>query len=337
VSWVSLHEFFLLKLFGRSLVSHSLASWTGLLNHARLDWDDEVLSLSGIRREQLSPLAGTKDFLSGLNQEYRERWPALARVPFFAAWGDGATANVGSGCIDETLVAATIGTSGALRVVLAQPNSIPQGLWLYRVDAHRSLLGGSLNNGGNVFAYLNRTLQLPDVVDLESKLAALQPDAHGLTVLPFFAGERSPGYQSQARAAVIGLSLDTPPVEIVRAALEAVAYRLALIYTRLREAIPRPREIIASGAALLSSPAWAQILADVLGEPITLSEEQEVSARGAAVLALEALGAVESVSELAPTLGNTIAPNPAHHEIYRRAVERQSRLYDLLIGARAEV
>ncbi len=330
--WLSLHEFLLLRLFGRSVVSHSLASWTGMLNRVTLDWDDELLALVGVRREQLSPLVSAKESLRDLQQTYERRWPALAGVPFFPAIGDGATANLGSGCTDPQHVAITIGTSGAMRVVMPDTPDfrIPRGLWLYRVDERRGLLGGSLNNGGNVYAYLCRALQLPE--NEARELEAMPPDAHGLTVLPFFAGERSTGYHGEARATISGLSLDTSPLDILRACFEAIAYRVAAIYELLRAAVPPPEGIIASGSALLNSHAWVQILADVLGQPVTASGEEEASARGAALLALEALGAIHDVADLPPALGRTFVPDAENCKIYARARERQERLYAMLIG-----
>jgi gluconokinase len=209
---------------------------------------------------------------------------------------------------------------------------IPSGLWLYQVDERRSLLGGSLNNGGNVLPYLRRILQLPEPEAEDRELSKLEPDAHGLTVLPFFAGERSPGYRGDARAAIVGLSLETRPVEILRATFEAIAYRVAAIFDLILSAIPAPREIIASGSALLHSPVWVQILADVLGRAITVSGEEEASARGAALLALEAVGMIQDAGELAPAFGRTFFPDNAHHEVYLRARERQRRLYSLLVA-----
>ncbi|MEZ4735178.1 MAG: hypothetical protein R3E79_49415 [Caldilineaceae bacterium] len=87
----------------------------------------------------------------------------------------------------------TIGTTGAMRVVV-DPNldQVPDGLWLYRVSGKQGLLGGATTEGGNLFAWLRETLQLPPMAQLEKELAAREPAAHGLTVLPFVAGERAP-------------------------------------------------------------------------------------------------------------------------------------------------
>lgn len=333
--WLSLHEFFLLRLFGRCVVSHSLASWTGLFNRQALDWDDEVMDLVGVSRQQMSPVAPISKSLTGLSSSYRERWPVLAEAGFFPAIGDGAAANIGSGCADQNRVAVTVGTSGAVRVVIPGDASnfpIPNGLWLYSVDERRGVLGGSLNNGGNVFAYLRDTLRLPEDGIQERDLAALEPDTHGLTVLPFFAGERSPGYHGGARAAIVGLNLKTSPVEILRATFEALAYRIAAIFSLMRESILAPREIIASGSALLHSPTWVQIIADVLGQAVTMSGEEQATARGAALLALEAEGTIRDAGEPANVFGKVFQPDRSRHEVYRSAMKRQEQLYSLLIA-----
>ncbi|MGB8649008.1 MAG: gluconokinase [Anaerolineae bacterium] len=331
--WLSLHEFLLLRLFGRSVVSHSLASWTGLMNRMTRTWDAELLEMVGVRPAQLSPLAAAQASLAGLLPDYATRWPRLAEIPFFPAIGDGATANVGSGCTDVTALSITIGTSGAMRVALPAdpPPGLPRGLWVYTVDERRALLGGSLNNGGNVYAYLQRTCQLPEPQAAEQELAPLPPDGHGLTVLPFFAGERSTGYHGNARAAIVGLSLDSSPIQILQATLEAIALRIAAIYQLVQGSLAPAHAIVASGSALIHSPAWVQIIAHVLGRPVTISGEAEASARGAAVLGLESLGVIGDLGQFPAAMGATLNPDPAHHEVYLRARERQERLYQLLV------
>lgn len=225
-----------------------------------------------------------------------------------------------------------VGTSGAMRVCLtAESVAIPEGLWCYRVDGRRLLLGGSLSNGGSVYAWLTDTLRLPPAEEVERELGAMSPDAHGLTVLPFLAGERSVGWVASARAAVVGLSLATRPIDVLRAGLETVAYRFALIHGQLREACPDVREVIATGGALLASPAWTAIMADALGVPLTPSTEAEGSSRGAALLASEALGLIPSLEAVPAGTGPAIPPDPGRHARYRAGLARHRALYDLLI------
>ncbi|HEV7472662.1 MAG TPA: FGGY-family carbohydrate kinase, partial [Pyrinomonadaceae bacterium] len=148
-----------------------------------------------------------------------------------------------------------------------------------------------------------------------------------LTILPFWAGERSTGWNPDARGTIFGLSLQTRPVEILRAAMEAIAYRFALIASALEPFAPGAR-LIASGHALRSSPTWVQILADVLGRQVAVSELSEASMRGAALLALEAAGKIRSIEEFSVPVEMVFEPNASHHEVYRKAIDRQQQLYE---------
>jgi gluconokinase len=250
-----------------------------------------------------------------------------ARLSF--AVGDGAANNIGAGCSSIDKVALMIGTSGAMRVCFEgkPPARVPPELWCYRADRKRVLVGGALSDGGGLFDWIRQSL-LPDenFKTIESELELLPPDAHRLTILPFWAGERSTGWNPDARGTVFGVSLQTRPIEILRAAMEAIAYRFALIAGALEPFAPGA-SLFASGHALRSSPTWVQILADVLGRRVLVSELSEASMRGAALLALEAAGKIRSIEEFSAPVEVVFEPNMSHHAVYREAIERQQRLY----------
>lgn len=329
--WISLGEYMHMQIFGEAAVSYSVASWTGLLHRRRLEWDQDLLAALPVSADALSPLTDIDAPQRGLQTPFAKRWPALADVPWFPAVGDGAAANVGSGCVSDDTVALTIGTTSAMRTVTEQPPAhVPGALWCYRVDRRRSLLGGALSEGGGVYAWMADTLQLGSG-DVERALSDMEPAAHDLTVLPFWAGERSPGWNDSARATVHGLSFATTPLDILRAGLEAVAYRLALVYEKIAEELPETPTIVASGGALHNSRSWCQIIADVLGRPISLTHAEEASSRGAALLALEALGEISTVADAPAIRGATYEPNTAHYERYRDARARQQELYAALM------
>lgn len=247
---------------------------------------------------------------------------------------DGASANVGSGCVGPGRVALTVGTTCAMRAVLQrEPESLPAALWSYKVDRGHPLVGGALSEGGNVFAWLTGLLRLEEPPDLDQQLGKLPPDGHGLTVLPFLLGERSPGWRSDARAAIVGLRASTTPLEVLQAGMEAVAYRCGLVARALRPLLASDYQLIASGGALLRSPYWLQVFADVLDHPITASAEPEGTSRGTAILALKALGKIERLDAIPSALGETCFPDGTRAEIYRAAQERQAQLYRLLLDS----
>jgi len=323
--WGSFGEFLELSLFGDATTSVSMASGTGLLDQTRVRWDPEALAAAELEDRHLFPIAARTEARHGLRAPWAGRWPALRTASWFPAIGDGAASNIGSDCVDPARVALNVGTSAALRVVIRDSPTPPRGLWRYRVDRNRSVIGGATSEGGNVFAWCRRVLRLGDDDEVEAALATLAPDAHGLTVLPHLAGERSPGWRDGRHGAISGLRIDTTAVEITRAALEAVALRLAVVYGLLVPFASADHTVVASGGALGRSRTWTQIIADALGHPVTWSAQTEATSRGAALLALEALGVLPDLAAARKTLGETFTPDRAHHARFRDAIERQRR------------
>jgi gluconokinase len=272
---------------GSRETSASIASGTGLLDLTTNDWDAELLDALGLDAARL---------------------PTIGDVP---VWLDGVCSNLGAGCVGPDRAALMIGTSGALRILYETERPQPRdGLFMYRVDAARVCEGGALSDGGNLYAWLEDTL----VERGEAR------DDHGLTVLPFLGGERSTGWDPHQTGALLGLTFDTTPADIRRAALEGVGFRFAAI----ADLLPDVHEIVATGGALAKDPEWVQLLSDALARPVTLSAVAEASLRGAAVAVLQD-------PDDAP-LGDTFHPREERAEAYRWARERQDRLYEVLRG-----
>ena len=329
--WISFAEYLLQRLTGSSGVSVSMASGSGLLDIHTLEWDQALLEFLHLEPTQLGILTPLKNTSTST-----QRWPHLNHVPWLSAVGDGACSNLGAGCASPDRFALMIGTSGAERAVWSPPAhlsfSFPWGLWAYRVDERRVAMGGALNDGGSLLDWLRDSLQLPDLAASEAAVADMEPDAHGLTVLPLWGGERNPGWADDARGAIVGLRLSTPASNILRACLEAVALRFAMVDRLLLQALPQATQVIATGGALLHSPAWMQILADVLGRQVLASAEAEASSRGAALLGLEAVDALPfALEDMQPETTRCFEPVAEHTERYRLAAERQQRLYDALV------
>ena len=310
--------------FGRDMpTSLSVASWSGLLNTAQRAWHLEYARLL-VGETLLAKLPRVADYhaaQAGLRDGYAARWPQLRDCPFFLALGDGAAANVGSGAVDERHIALTIGTTSALRVVKSIER-VPRGLWRYLVSADMPLVGGATSEGGNVYQWVQEELGLGDDA-LKEPLARRQPDAHGLTVLPLLAGERSPGWQPNAAGTVHGIRRHTSKLDILQAHLEAVALRLSLIYDLLQadDAV-----VMAGGGALGASAVWARMIADAFDTPIHLLDEAEITARGVALMMRRRLDGVPLDAD-PPRISRVIQPDAERVQIMRAARERQIDLY----------
>lgn len=329
--WIGFAEYLCLQIFADPVASISMASATGLLNQKKCDWDWEFVSALGLARELLPEVREKIDV--PLSRKFIERWPALVGGKLRAILGDGAANNVGGGCSSAEKVALMVGTSGAMRVVIKgdPPERLAPSLWSYRIDERRVVIGGALSDGGGLYHWLTDTLAIGNRSKFERELEAMSPDGPGLTILPFWSGERSTGWTGDARGAILGLTQRTTPVEIVRAAMEAIAYRFALISLALKEVAPDAK-VIATGNALRSSPVWSQIIADVLGERVLIGGSPEASIRGAALLALEAVGKIGSIEEVIVPIERVLEPDMARHEIYKQGLARQEHYYRLLMS-----
>ncbi len=289
--WLSFADYVSFHLTGNVSTSISMASGTGIFDQRKCDWDSELLKYLKIRRSQLPSIGSRQVF--HLTSKFAKRWPRLKRARWFPAIGDGAADNVGSGCVTKNKAALMVGTSAAIRVAYRgePPARIPDGLWCYRIDRTRVIVGGALSDGGNLYELIKQRFQLPANADEIIRKRGTADDE--LVVLPFFFGERSTGYDDNARGAIIGLNAAHDGIDILRAAMEGVGFRLADIFERLKK-IARIDEIVASGGALRESPIWTQIIADILGRDLRVSDAKESSSKGAVLLALETVGKIRT-------------------------------------------
>jgi gluconokinase len=335
--WLSFSDFVSLRLFESDATSVSMASATGIFDIRRFAWDRKLTRYLRLKPAHL-PEITTPAMAFALVPKFRKRWPRLKEARWFPAVGDGAANNIGAGCVTKKRAGLMVGTSGAVRVAYrgSPPAGIPAGLWCYRVDRERVIIGGALSDGGGLYQWLKGILRLPDSdVRLEKRIAKRSPAAHGLTFLPFLAGERSTGYHESATGAIIGLRSANDAVDIVQAAMESVAYRFNEIFDQL-ETVCDVAEIVASGGALRGSSAWTQIIADVLGRELTVPDVHEASMRGAVLLALESIGNIDAIEFTRTPEGTKFRPDLKRHEAHRKALSRHRSVYRSIIENEAK-
>lgn len=333
--WLDVSTYLHTRWFGRQDVaaSYSISSWSGLLNRHKLEWDELLIGHIGLKPENLPRLAPYGTPQTGLCSEFQARWSALANVPFFPAVGDGAAVNVGTGCASPGRVALSVGTTSAMRVLTRDSAPVvPSGLWAYRLGNDATLMGGAFSEGGLLVEWAQKVLQLPLLSELDSVLDHRSPDSHGLTVLPFLAGERATGWSTRATGVFEGIRTSTSALDMVQAMMEAVSLRFALVAELLLPKRPDNLVFVASGGAIRSSKWWLQTMADALNAPVVVNAEDQGTSRGAAVLALHSIGAIESVYDLQPEISATYEPRPEATDVLKKAAKRQQELYSRSLG-----
>ena len=336
--WVGIKEYVLLRLCGALVVDHSVASATGLMSIDQLDWDSEALRLAGITSAQLPALVPTTTVLPALTAAAAAASGLPADTPVVVGAGDGPLANLGLGAVRPGVAALSIGTSGALRVMVEKPAVDPNGgVFCYALAEDRWTVGGAINNGGIVLGWAGDAIA-PDVGPAPEELISLAGQAPagsgGLVMLPYLLSERAPHWSSLPRGAYVGLTREHRRPHLLRAALEGVCQQLGLVLQSVQAAGNEVRSVRATGG-FARSPFWRQLLADVLDMEIGFPAGHEGSSFGAALLAMQALGIVSSIDVAADLVQITdvVRPDPAAAAVYRALQPIHAALYDALLPA----
>ena len=333
--WTGVKELVLERLTGEGAIDASCASGTGLLALGREDWDAEAMSAAGVRAEQLAPVVPATD-CRPLSAAAAEATGLPAGTPVVAGAGDGPLANLGVGAVHPGVAACSIGTSGALRLVVEAPAVDPaRRVFCYALTPGRWAVGGAINNGGVVLRWAGEALA-PDLgehaeAQLMDLAAAVPAGSDGLVMLPYLMSERAPHWSALPRGAYVGLTRAHGRGHLVRAALEGVCQQLGLVLASLRDSGNAVREVRATGG-FTRSPLWRQMLADVLGMPIGFPAGDQGSAFGAALVGMEALGLIDSIERAADLLEvrDRCDPDPAAARRYEELRPVFSDLYDAL-------
>lgn len=332
--WVALKDWVLHALTGVWATDLSLASTTGLLNLQSLTWDTGVLRLAGILPEHLPSLVSPSAVMGGLTEEAAVATGLPSGLPVVAGGSDGAMASLGTGIAKPGQTVITVGTSGAVRKIVERPWFDPgERTFCYLLDDQPEplwFIGGAINNGGLTLQWAREKLY-PDLEgaagyeQMAQDAASVPPGAEGVSMLPYFAGERSPHWAPKDRGMMYGLGMAHNRAHFARAAMEGVANCLADVWDALYGSDATSAEVVRLTGGITRTPLWVQILADMLGVPLMALEVADTSATGAALLGMHALGLIgpdrasgEPGLVRAVEPGPVYYPDPRTHEYYKQ-------------------
>lgn len=330
----ALKDFVGYRLTGALATDVGMASTTGLHKLRGEGWDELALEHAGITREMLPELLEPTARLGTLTAEAASLTGLAAGLPIFTGSSDGALANLGSGVVRAGETVVTVGTSGAVRRVVAEPWLNRERLtWCYRFGRERYFAGGAVNNGGLALGWLRRTLysELPKDEGFKKLLDdAAQAEPSDLICLPYLTGERTPYWDASLRGSFFGLGEHHTRADLARAGLEGVAFSLAGVFDLLG-AEDKPVQL---SGGVTRNPFWAQLLTDTLGARTELNNVTDASAVGAALVAQIALGwsTFEAVAgAIADEERPTLTPDP---DVHTRLTRKRRRAQALLEATR---
>jgi len=243
----------------------SSASATGLWNQIEQQWDQRLMKRLGLESQLLPEVSLDPEAI---------RWKGR---DLHLGGGDGPLGNLGVGAVTAERTAISLGTSGAVRQVEGEKGALSPALFRYAIDRSNYVRGGAISNGTSVLDWLQKLQPKPVHAILEEAKKA-PPGAEGLTVFPYFSGERAPFWKPEVQSHIVGWAFQHDFSHLARACLEAVAFCLKRLLTELSP----PSGPLRCTGGLFASPFWRQLAADVLGYPVAVSPVQEATAFGAA-------------------------------------------------------
>lgn len=315
--FLSAKEYVFSRLCNRYAVDYSIASASGLFDVEKLTWSAHALRLAGIDSTRLSECVSPYAHIGTPCESAIREMGIDKSVVVIAGANDGCLAHLGSGSIETGHVSLTIGTSGAVRMASrTRAFDTKRRIFNYRLDEHTFITGGATNNGTVVLDWFARNIAKGDrmtPVDFAAAAMTVAPGADGLLFLPYVFGERAPWYDADFRGSWIGLAQHHTHEHLMRSLLEGICLEIRSIVDSLEEAVAPIVKINASGG-FIRSRDWLQLLADVLQKEIVLSDVNDASSLGAAIMGFKALGQRVSFEDLTPD--QLFPPDPSRRELY---------------------
>jgi xylulokinase len=300
------------ELTGEYVLDHHSASQTSPLydsrDHAWIDdWAREIAP--GL---ELPPLAWPGEVVGTVTASAAARTGLATGVPVIAGTIDAWAEAVSVGVTRPGDVMVMYGTTMFLIEVLAERRTWP-GLWgTVGVTPGTYDLAAGMATSGAVTDWLR---QLTGAVyeELIEEARAAGPGAGGLVMLPYFAGERTPLFDPDARGLVLGLTLDHGRGHLYRAALEGTAFGVRHNLEAMRSAGGEAGRLVAVGGGTKGG-LWTRIVSDVLGRAQTMPSVTIGACYGDALLAARAAGLSDG-EDWNPPVG-TVEPDRAAGKIY---------------------
>ncbi|MGI6003889.1 MAG: gluconokinase [Christensenellales bacterium] len=301
-------DYFYYLLTGQWHSSHSMASGTAFLNTHNLDYDEQMLELARVKRDNLPQLVSHEQ-CAPLSRQMADRLGLPPGIPVVPPHPDGALNQVGAGALAPGLMTLSVGTSGALRMAFDRPvmPSEPGGTWCY-VAPGKWLCGAATSGATNCVDWFVQTLLNKQFTFDELEQMASQVKGDYPIFTPFLYGERCPGWRDDALGSFSDISGAYGPGHLYKSLLEGILMNIYHCYTLLGEVGGFPRQIRVSGG-ILHSRFWTQMLADILGQQIACADMAQASMMGGAALALHAAGHLPDLMAFDAGEHQMVAPN----------------------------
>ncbi len=331
-------DFMIYSLTGKAVIDYSLAARTAVFDIEKLCWCEDILDAAGIDKEMLSQPVPAGTVAGCIKEDVKKLLGITYDISVVVGCHDQAAAMIGSGVFDKGKAMDGTGTVECIPVILEEK---PKNLALYDkgysvvpfLDGKYACYALSFT-GGATLKWFRDTFAEAEAKEfgdaVYQKLDSMVSDnPTGLLILPHFAGAATPYMDNDAKAAMVGLTLETKKTDIYKALMEGTSYEMLLNFNTLKQFTGEIEEVRATGGGARSD-VWLQIKADILNTAITSLDCKEVGAAGTAALAGVAIGAYPSLADAVVTMApirKIFVPNPEHQQAYSLLYQKYANLY----------
>ena len=323
-------DYLLYHMTGKHVTDHTYGSRSMLMNLRRRSWSPELLTLFGIDQRKLGELIPPSTVAGRITERFAEESGLRAGIPVVSCGGDQQCGAVGQGVFAPGTVSVNMGTGAYLIAPVHHMPEEPKPGLTYSASAvpGEYILESSVLTCGAALNWFLRELD-GDLTMVKTALTESPPGANGVIALPYFQGRANPDWNSGARAAFFGLSLGTTKLDLLRAMLEGICIEIA----RNVETMERihPIHTIRLSGGLSRTAELGQLLSEVTGIPVTLSDDSDATTMGAWMSAARCLGVVQSWQEawdmVCPVEKRCLYPRPEQKSFYAQQAAQMEHIY----------
>ena len=265
---------------------YSNASRTGLMNINTLKWDQEMIALYGLDEKALPEICDS-DSVFGYT-DFEGLFPNA--VPICGVLGDSHAALFANNCIKPGMAKVTFGTGSSVMInvgdkkISPKPGIVASLAW-GRQGQVEYVLEGNINYSGAVIKWLVDDVQLIQTPEESALLSKSIEDTGGVYLVPAFTGLGAPYWNNEARAVFCGMNPTTKKAQLVRAAVECIAYQIRDVFEVIKESYRRPVPKIFGDGGATRNDFLMSFVSGILNIPIEVSQIEELSGAGAAYMA----------------------------------------------------
>lgn len=335
-------DFILFKLGAKPHTDYSLAARTMAFDIVNKRWSAEILEAAGVEEDKFGEPVQAGTVVGELSKKNIDKFGLPEGVVLVSGGHDQACAALGAGVISSKLAVDGLGTTECITPAFDRPvisvtmaesgfACVPHVIKDMYVTYAFTFTSGSMlkwyrDNFGHV--YIGEAARAKkNIYDMLIEKATKHPT--DIFVLPHFAGAATPYMDAEARGAMVGLSINTKPEDIIKAILEGITYEIMVNVVRLREAGIDIDEFRVVGG-LAKSDAYLQLKADMMGRKVTAMCVSEAGTLGVAILAGTASGMYKNIGEAVKNvvkIKKQFYPDKKNHEIYMEKFQTYKKIY----------